>query len=49
MARRKTTVAASIACGVLCAACVVAFMQGVRGEAEAARAVLEAHGLRVLR
>ena len=38
MARRKTTVAASIACGVLCAACVVAFMQGVRGEAEAARA-----------
>ena len=38
MARRKTTVAASVACGVLCAACVVAFMQGVRGEAEAARA-----------
>lgn len=38
MARKKTTVAASIACGVLCAACVVAFMQGVRGEAEAARA-----------
>lgn len=38
MTRKKTTVAASIACGVLCAICVAAYMQGVRGEAEAARA-----------
>ena len=30
--------AASIACGVLCAACVAGFMANVQGEADAARA-----------
>ena len=37
MRRRKTTVA-GIACGVLCAACVLAYLTSVRGEADAARA-----------
>lgn len=37
MKRRKTTII-GIACGVLCAACVFAYLQSVRGEAEAARA-----------
>lgn len=37
MKRRKTTIA-GIACGVLCAACVFAYVQSVRGDAEAARA-----------
>lgn len=38
MKRRKTTTAVGIACGVLCAACVFAYLQSVRGDAEAARA-----------
>lgn len=37
MRRRKTMVAA-IACGVLCAACVFSYLSSVRGEADAARA-----------
>lgn len=35
--RRKKATIAGIACGVLCAACVFAFLQSVRGEADAAR------------
>lgn len=38
MKRKKATVVASIACGAVCAVCVIMFMQSVRGEAEAARA-----------
>lgn len=38
MRRGKLTTIASVACGLLCAACVFAYLQGVRGEAEAARA-----------
>lgn len=38
MKRKKATTVASIACGVVCAACVVLYLQGVRGEAEAVRA-----------
>lgn len=38
MGRRKTTTIAAAACGVVCAVCVALFMNGVRGEAEAARA-----------
>lgn len=37
MKRSRTTVA-GIVCGLVCAACVFAYMQGVRGEADAARA-----------
>lgn len=36
--KRKKTVAIGMACGVLCAVCVFAYLQSVRGEAEAARA-----------
>ncbi len=36
--RRKSALAASVACGVACAVCVIAYTQGVRGEAEQARA-----------
>ena len=36
--KRRTTTAVGIACGALCAICVFAYMQSVRGEAEAARA-----------
>lgn len=36
--RRKKTAVVGIACGVLCAACVFAYLQSVRGEAESARA-----------
>lgn len=36
--KRKRMTAIGIACGVLCAACVLLYLQGVRGEAEAARA-----------
>ena len=35
--KQKQLVAIAIACGVLCAACVAAFMVSVQGEAEAAR------------
>ena len=35
--RRKRTTAIGIACGVLCAACVFAYLQSVRGEADAVR------------
>lgn len=35
---RKKTRAVAIACGLLCAACVFAYLQSVRGEADAARA-----------
>lgn len=38
MKRKKKSMAVSLACGAICAICVVLFMQGVRGEAEAARA-----------
>lgn len=45
MRRGKLTMAMSVACGVLCAACVALYMQGVRGEADAARAeALERYG-----
>lgn len=45
MGRRKTTMAASAACGVLCAVCVALYMHGVRSEADAARAeALERYG-----
>lgn len=45
MRRGKFTALASAACGVLCAACVLLYMDGVRGEAEAARAeALERYG-----
>lgn len=37
MKRSRTTIV-GIACGLACAACVFAYMQGVRGEADAARA-----------
>ena len=36
--RRRKTMVAGIACGVLCAACVLAYLTSVRGEADAARA-----------
>lgn len=36
--KRNRTAFAGIVCGFLCAACVLAYTQGVRGEAEAARA-----------
>lgn len=36
--KRSGTTVAGIACGLVCAACVFAYMQGVRGEADAARA-----------
>lgn len=36
--KRKKTMVMGVACGVLCAACVFAYLQSVRGEAEAARA-----------
>ena len=35
--KRRTTTAAGIACGAVCAVCVLAFTQGVRAEADAAR------------
>lgn len=42
---RKKAKVLSIACGVLCAACVLAYLQSVRGEADAARAeALERYG-----
>lgn len=37
MKRSRTTIF-GVACGLACAACVFAYMQGVRGEADAARA-----------
>lgn len=37
MAKRGRTWAVSLACGAVCALCVVAYAQSVRGEAEAAR------------
>lgn len=37
MKRKQKTAVLSIACGVACVVCVFAFMQSVRGEAEAAR------------
>ena len=37
MKRSRTTII-GIACGLACAACVFAYAQGVRGEADAARA-----------
>ena len=36
--KRKRALAASVACGVACAVCVIVYTQGVRGEAEQARA-----------
>lgn len=36
--KRKKTTAIALACGLVCAVCVVLYTQGVRGEAEAARA-----------
>ena len=36
--RRNKTAVAGVACGVLCALCVLAYTQSVRGEAERARA-----------
>ena len=45
MKRGKLTLAVSVICGALCAACVALYMQGVRGEADAARAeALERYG-----
>lgn len=42
---RKKTTAAGIVCGIVCAACVLLYLQGVRGEAEAARSeVLARYG-----
>ena len=35
--KRRTTTTAGIACGAVCAVCVLAFTQGVRAEADAAR------------
>ena len=35
--KRRTTTAAGIACGAVCAVCVLVFTQGVRAEADAAR------------
>lgn len=35
--KRRATTAAGIACGAVCAVCVLAFTQGVRAEADAAR------------
>lgn len=37
MKRSRTTIV-GVACGLVCAACVFAYVQGVRGEADAARA-----------
>lgn len=36
--RRNRTLAVGVACGLLCAACAFAYLQSVRGEAEAVRA-----------
>lgn len=36
--KRNVTTVAGVVCGVVCAACVLVYLQGVRGEAEAARA-----------
>lgn len=36
--KRKRALAASVACGIACAVCVIAYTQGVRGEVEQARA-----------
>lgn len=36
--KRKRTTVVGVVCGMVCAVCVVAYLQGVRGEAEAARA-----------
>lgn len=38
MRKKRTTALLGAGCGLLCAACVLLYLQGVRGEAEAARA-----------
>ncbi|HIS41090.1 MAG TPA: Flp pilus assembly protein CpaB [Candidatus Aphodovivens avistercoris] len=45
MKRKRATMAASLACGAVCAVCVLLYLHSVQGEAEAARAeALERYG-----